>query len=85
MKNKKKGLFNIDDLREWKKHWKDMPEFEHEDLTPLFQIIVSFEKVEDIKAFSKLIGQTITVNTRSLWYPRAKIGRLANKRWIDES
>lgn len=64
-------------------HWKGMPEYVSKDLTPLKTIYVHFEKREDMQAFAKLVGQTITMNTQSIWYPEAEIGRIANKRYID--
>lgn len=63
----------------WDEHWKQMPEFVQKDLTPLKSIQVHFETVDDMRAFAKLVGQTITMNTRSIWYPEAEIGRYADK------
>lgn len=68
----------------WEDHWKGMPEYVSHDLTPFKQIIVSFDSREDMEAFSELVGQTITLDTRSIWYPAAEIGRIADKRYIDE-
>jgi hypothetical protein len=69
----------------WREYWKGMPEFEQRDLTPLKQLTVSFETIKDMEEFAKLVGQTITLNTRSIWFPKADIGHLANKRYVDES
>lgn len=74
-----------DEVLAWKKEWVGMPEFIQEDLTPWKQIIVSFEDYGDIQSFSKLIGQKLTSDTRSIWFPEAEIGRYKNKRYIDES
>ncbi len=60
-------LFEVDE--HWKEHWNDMPEFHQEDLQPVQQIIVSFEKYEDVKKFAELLGQNVTENTKSMWYP----------------
>jgi len=49
--------------------WKGMPEFEHEDKTSEFSIKVHFANIEDIHEFSKLISQTVTEKTKSIWYP----------------
>jgi len=78
-------LFDLDELQEYKKEWRDMPEFIQEDLTSEFEIIVHFKNREDMAAFSKLIEQTITGLTRSIWYPKAEIDRYINKLFIDES
>ena len=82
--NEKEQLHMFGDPKEyWREEWKGMPEFVQEDLTPLKTIYVHFEKREDVYIFSKLIGQTITMQTRAIWYPEAEIGRFANKRYID--
>jgi len=78
-------LFDLDELQEYKKEWRDMPEFIQDDLTSEFEIIVHFKNREDMAAFSELVGQTITGLTRSLWYPKAEIGHYANKLFIDET
>jgi len=72
-------LFDSDP--EWEEHWKGMPEFVQQDLEPIKQITVSFETPEDMQKFAELVGQPITMNTRSIWYPEAEIGRYANKRY----
>ncbi len=65
--------------------WRGMPEYEHEQLTPLQSIQVHFASIEDREAFSKLIDQPISDNTRSLWYPEAEIGHYADKRYTSDS
>ena len=55
--------------------WQGMPEFEHQDLTAIQSIHVHFKTREDIEAFAKLIGQNITEDTKSLWYPKTEIVR----------
>lgn len=69
---------------DYEKEWQEMPEFHQEDLGPWKQIIVSFKNWEDLQDFSKLLDQPITMKTKSLWYPEAKIDRLMDKRWITE-
>ncbi len=76
------ALFDSDP--DWEDHWKGMPDFVQEDMEPVKQITVSFETPEDMQKFSELVGQTITMNTRSIWYPEADIGRYANKRYAAE-
>jgi hypothetical protein len=67
----------------WDNYWKGMPEFVQEDLAPVKTIYVHFETKEDYQAFAALVGQSLTMNTRSIWYPEAEIGRTFNKRYID--
>ena len=44
-------------------------------LTAIQSIHVHFKTREDIEAFAKLIGQNITEDTKSLWYPKTEIVR----------
>jgi hypothetical protein len=81
-RNEQGSLFEIDPW--WKKHWCGMPEFKQRDLTPVKQLTVNFEKQEDIEAFAELVGQTITPDTRSIWYPEADINHYVNKRFSAE-
>jgi hypothetical protein len=66
---------------DWKQSWEGMPEFNQVDLTSFQEIKIHFKDRDARQAFSELIGQTITDNTRSLWYPKAEIGRYADKRF----
>lgn len=68
---------------DWQKEWRGMPEFIQNDLTPWKTVYVHFEDIEAIRAFAKLVEQPVTTETRSLWYPKADIGHIANKRWVD--
>jgi len=68
----------------WEEQWKGMPAFAQKDLAPWKSIYVHFENRRDMEAFSKLVGQQVGLNTRSIWYPEAEIGRLADKRFIED-
>jgi hypothetical protein len=48
------------------------------------KIVVHFRNQKDIDKFAKLIGQKIT-KAPSLWYPKWKKRRYADKQYIDES
>ena len=74
------GMSATDRLAEWA----GMPEFSQDDQTSWKQVIVHFNTPEDLEAFSKLLGQTLTPKTRSIWYPEAEIGRLVTKRYVNE-
>jgi O-acetylhomoserine/O-acetylserine sulfhydrylase-like pyridoxal-dependent enzyme len=65
--------------------WKGMPEFEQEDKTAYQSIHVHFKTEQDVEDFARLINQTITDRTRSLWFPFIEIERYADKRYSDES
>jgi len=75
----------FDSAPDWAKEWDGMPEFQHDDLEPWASIQVHFANREDMASFSTLVGQTITPKTQSVWFPKAEIGRYANKRYSDES
>lgn len=63
--------------------WQGMPECESEDQTAFASIKVNFASAADREAFAKLVGQTVSENTRSIWYPPAPIGTYADKRIVD--
>jgi hypothetical protein len=75
---------NRTSFKEYMKHWKDMPEFIVENLIPYRTLPVHFATKEDMNAFSKLVGQPITKVSRCLWFPAAEIGRISDKRYVDE-
>lgn len=56
--------------------WDGMPEYEHEDQQSVRKIIVHFATMNDVHAFAKLIGQPITENIKSIWYPQVKASKV---------
>jgi len=58
-----------EEIRDWHKEWKDMPEFVQEKKEPYAKIIVRFDNEEDLQEFAKLIGQKLTNKTKSIWHP----------------
>lgn len=74
--------------QDWKKEWKDMPEYEMTQKLPHREIIMRFRSQEDLEAFFELLGQNVTERTKSAWYPKVTRGRVcqhANKVYTDES
>lgn len=66
--------------------WKGMPGCDNQDLSAWKSLRVNFASAESLKAFAALLGQPLTENTRSIWYPAAEIGTYADKRYAsDES
>jgi hypothetical protein len=57
-------------LQDADSEWKGMPEFEQEDQLAHRQVIVSFSCDEDADSFFKLVGQSVTPKTKSIWYPK---------------
>lgn len=80
-------LFNIEDIEQWRREWHNMPEYEHNDLSPRYQIIVSFACAGDVEDFCNLIGQKINPRngrqSQSVWYPEQDIATYANMRYIE--
>lgn len=57
----------------WKELWKGMPDFEQRDESPWQTIPVHVRNRDDRKKLAALLGQTITDDTRSLWFPKAEM------------
>lgn len=72
-------LFNNEEA--WVSHWRGMPEFTHEDLTPSRTLLVHFESEHDVERFAALLKQSIGPSVKSLWFPEAQITRYADKRY----
>ena len=79
------SLFDRDELAPWADHWKGMPEFVQNDLAAFKSVIVHFANSSDLSTFAKLVGQTVTLRTQSLWFPEAEIWTMTDKRFADET
>lgn len=75
------GVTKFDPMAEWE----GMPEFEQDDLSPAFAVKVNFRSAEDLRAFATLLGQPLTENTRSIWYPQAEKIDISSELYRDES
>ena len=77
------GFFSEEDTPEnWKEEWKDMPGYPNENLAPWRSLKVNFENEADMQKFAELIGQKVTFQTRSIWFPKAEIGHAATKLFV---
>ena len=73
-------------LTEAQIEWQGMPEFIQEDQSSNFQLIVHFRSEEDRQDFARIIGQSVTAKTKSLWHPILPKKSFKEKRYIsDES
>lgn len=54
---------------DWRGEWQGMPDFEQEKQTPYACMNLRFEDEQALADFSKLIGQSLTEKTKSLWFP----------------
>jgi ornithine carbamoyltransferase len=70
-------------MKDWKEHWKDMPEYVQEAQKPHAKIIIRFETEEDLQEFAKLIGQPLTNKTKSIWHPKLIRGKNSNKKYVE--
>ena len=70
----------------WKAEWKDMPEYEQEDMSPYKSVIVHFRNERDFKDFEKVIRQKIVKRNQkiSIWFPEMKIMRRSHLRYADD-
>lgn len=77
----------LDVPEKWESEWVDMPEFIQGKKRPYKEIIIRFASKEDYEAFQRKIGQSLTIKTKSIWYPfRSHWGDPINKkRYVDES
>lgn len=62
-------LFDLKEENNALTEWVDMPEFEEEDKTSFRRIIVHFEDQAAVDEFAKVLQQSLTSKTRSIWYP----------------
>jgi hypothetical protein len=70
----------------WQELWKGMPEFDQQDLSSVRHLVVHFRSEEDFTAFLKLVKQVSgDVRQKSIWYPKAEIGRFADKRYMSKA
>jgi hypothetical protein len=69
----------------FREHWRDMPEFIQEDLTPHRVINVRFRNDADVEAFAQLLNQKISPKQKALWFPEALHRKASHLRYVDES
>jgi|APCry1669193181_1035450.scaffolds.fasta_scaffold227746_1 hypothetical protein len=70
---------------EWKKHWVGMPEFTQEKNLPFKTLYLHFRNAEDYEEFAKLIDQSLTKKTKSIWYPKLDRNENTLLRWIEQN
>ena len=71
-----------DEAFDWQKEWQGMPEFVQDDMKAISSVVVNFLTVEDMNAFSELIGKRITFTTKSVLFP---VQSTTKKIYVDES
>jgi len=76
------------DFEPWKQQWIGMPEFVQNTTEPYASVYVRFSCEEDMKDFSRLIGQEVTKGkeAKSIWHPKLVSGNVhiqSSKRYAD--
>lgn len=69
----------------WERHWSAMPEYKSEDKSDIKKLIINFESEEDYNEFAKLIGQKLTMKTKTIWYPEQANSIASVLRFVDET
>ena len=67
---------------DWREEWQGMPEFIQEDLKAIASVTINFLTVEDMNAFSELVGKRISFTTKSILFP---VVPTEKKGYIDDS
>jgi dTDP-4-amino-4,6-dideoxygalactose transaminase len=70
---------NIENPNDWKKEWKDMPEYYNEDLSPHRSLIVHFTDEKAVQDFMKATGLKLTEKSKFAWYPKLNEIKCADK------
>ena len=80
------SLFAKEEIRFWwEKEWWGMPEFIQEDHLAMQQITLNFATAQDVLDFAKLIGQPVSPQTNSLWFPKQVRIEPKNFLYVNES
>lgn len=80
------SLFSKEEIRFWwEKEWQGMPEFIQEDHLAMQQITLNFATAQDVLDFAKLIGQPVSPQTNSLWFPKQIRIEPKNFLYVNES
>ena len=65
--------------------WNGMPEYVSKKQEEYQKVIIRFRNQQDVDAFSKLIGQKVNPESKSIWWPRLQRGDTAGLRYVDGS
>lgn len=66
----------------WEAEWQGMPAFQQLRLNPRKTIHVHFANEADVAAFGVLLGQPLTMRTRFIWFPAARIGSVSDQWYV---
>ena len=68
----------FDQEPDWSEHWQGMPEFTQEKQKPFKELIMRFDNEEDYQEFAEMIGQKLTMKTKSAWHPTLQRGKFSH-------
>lgn len=69
---------------DWTREWISMPDFVQEKQIPHKELKIRFATQEDYESFQKLIGQKLTMKTKSLWHPILERGKYSHLTYENE-
>ena len=70
---------------DYDKNWKGMPSYQSDDLEAKKKLIVNFSSEEDFNDFCEKLGYTsVSMTTKTTFYPEQKKTNLSILRWVDE-
>jgi hypothetical protein len=82
IKSDDKTQINLFDVpRKGHEVWQGMPEFKSENAEPFQSIKINFRNAEDREEFARLVGQSLTDATPSIWFPKAERRDLLSLRY----
>lgn len=68
----------------YEQHWQNMPSYKQDDNGAQRTIQINFENQEAVKAFAKLVDQTITDKTKSIWFPKREKNNVSDLFWFSD-
>ena len=74
----------MDNLFDEYPEWVGMPEFVQEKKEPYKELIIRFNTEADYLDFQNIIGQKLTMKTKSIWHPYKSHWGLEKKVYKDE-
>jgi hypothetical protein len=64
--------------------WKGMPEFKHDFEEAYFEVMVRVNSQEHYEKLKVLLDQSMTMKTKSVWYPKREINPRMTERFVDD-
>jgi len=86
-------FFDIDEEEDLRQDWQDpykqwnaagMPPFNEYEAGPWKKLYVHFRNEEDLIEFAKLVGQSITPKTKTIWFPGKPREENVLNQWVED-